>query len=98
MLGGFWRDFALTFVRRGAHACCRVRVSRSSMLPHSPSASPEPEDRLHSLIAGYLESMEKGTKLDRAALLTQHADLADELEAFFAIHDQIHEEIHRATV
>jgi tRNA A-37 threonylcarbamoyl transferase component Bud32 len=51
---------------------------------------PTPRDkRLHEVIAAYLEAVRVGQVPDRRDLLARHADLATELVAFFADHDQL---------
>src|SRR5579863_1956875 len=47
------------------------------------------QERLERVLADYLHSVEQGHPLDRAALLAAHADLADDLQAFFRNHDSM---------
>jgi WD40 repeat protein/serine/threonine protein kinase len=47
------------------------------------------DERLHEVIAAYLEALESGSAPERAALLAQHADLAPELTLFFANQDHV---------
>ena len=49
------------------------------------------EQRINQVIADYLTSVEAGRPLDRQELLVRHADLADDLAAFFADHDRMRE-------
>ncbi len=44
--------------------------------------------RVNQIIADYLQSIERGEVPDRAGLLVRHADIAQELSAFFADHDR----------
>jgi len=46
------------------------------------------DERVNGIIAEYLRCVERGDVPDRAALLARHAELATELSAFFADHDQ----------
>jgi len=48
-----------------------------------------PEDRVDQLIADFLQAPAGGKEPDRAALLAQNPDLADELRSFFADHDRV---------
>jgi hypothetical protein len=47
------------------------------------------EGRLNNLIAEHLEAVEAGRPPDREAWLAQGPDLADDLRAFLAAHDQM---------
>jgi hypothetical protein len=47
------------------------------------------DGRLDDVIAAYLEAVESGTPVDRAALQADHPDLADELSIFFANQDHL---------
>src|SRR5262249_37200073 len=49
----------------------------------------ERERRLHEVIARYLEAVAAGQAPEREELLTRHADLADDLRAFFADHPRL---------
>jgi eukaryotic-like serine/threonine-protein kinase len=51
--------------------------------------SPDQEQRLDDVIAAYLEAVESGTTVDRAALAAEHPDLAEELTIFFANQDHL---------
>jgi WD40 repeat protein/serine/threonine protein kinase len=48
----------------------------------------EPHGPLQQVIADYLQSEASGRPVERAQLLANHPELADELQAFFADHDQ----------
>ena len=47
------------------------------------------DDRLQELVAAYLAAVERGESPDRAALVTNHPELAGELRAFFADHETL---------
>jgi WD40 repeat protein/tRNA A-37 threonylcarbamoyl transferase component Bud32 len=47
------------------------------------------EERFQLLVADWLEQVRRGTAPDRAVLLSQHPEYADELRAFFEDHDRV---------
>jgi dienelactone hydrolase len=47
------------------------------------------EERLHAVLADYLDAAEAGRPTDRSELISAHPDLAAELAAFFAEQDQM---------
>jgi WD40 repeat protein len=49
---------------------------------------PEPDDTLELVIADYLQAEVSGRPIQRRELLARHPELAEELQAFFADHDQ----------
>src|SRR5262245_55137492 len=46
------------------------------------------EDRLHELLLGYVEAVERGEKPDRGAFLARHPEFAAELAEFVAGQDR----------
>jgi WD40 repeat protein len=53
----------------------------------APESSSSREERVNAVIADYLEAVAVGKRPDRAAILAQHPDLADDLQRFFADQD-----------
>jgi len=45
--------------------------------------------KLNEIVAGYLTALQAGHVPNRAELLAQHPELAADLRAFFADHDQV---------
>jgi serine/threonine protein kinase len=54
----------------------------------SDSGNSTSDAPINRIIADYLQSIEKGEVPDRASLLARHAEIAEELSAFFADHDR----------
>src|SRR5438874_9581734 len=52
-----------------------------------------PDERLHTVIAEYLQADEAGRPPDRTELLTRHPDLAEGLCEFFADHDRVRQAV-----
>lgn len=48
-------------------------------------------ERLHEVIAGFLEQAEAGQQPDREQLLEENVEIADELRVFFDDHDRMHQ-------
>jgi WD40 repeat protein len=63
-----------------------IPANRSEL---KPDPGDDREQRLHEVIAAYLEGLESGGAPDRGALLTQHPDLAAELTLFFSNQDHV---------
>src|SRR5438105_1620575 len=59
------------------------------MTTENPESSSQ-EQRLHEILAVYLEAHQAGQAPDRQELLARHPDLAGELAAFLAAPDQLH--------
>jgi eukaryotic-like serine/threonine-protein kinase len=53
----------------------------------------EPDERLHTVIAEYLQAAEAGQPPDRTALLARYPDLAEGLREFFAGHDRVRQAV-----
>jgi serine/threonine protein kinase len=47
------------------------------------------EDRLNEVLLAYVEALQEGNRPDRALLLAAHPELREDLEAFFAGHDEV---------
>ena len=58
------------------------------MSHETDSVSPR-EQRLHEIVAGFLQAVDAGLTPDRERLLALHPDLADSLRTFFADHDRM---------
>ena len=56
----------------------------------SREAEPSHEQRLHAILADYLQAAESGQPPDRQQLLSAHPEVADDLRTFFADHDRMH--------
>jgi tRNA A-37 threonylcarbamoyl transferase component Bud32 len=54
----------------------------------SDSGNSTRDERINQIVAEYLRSIERGEVPDRSGLLARHADIAEELSAFFADHDR----------
>ena len=63
-----------------------------------PSLSSEKQHRLHKILAEFLAELEAGRVQDRAGLLARYPELAEELNEFFANHDQMARLARPATV
>lgn len=61
------------------------------MIHSRTSESNGSDPRLQEIVAAYLDAVASGQIPERERLLEQHADLADELRAFFADHDRMTE-------
>src|ERR1700729_4087657 len=55
----------------------------------TPPLSAQRERRLDDILAEYLDSLEAGQAPERAALILLHPEYADDLNEFFANHDQM---------
>src|SRR5437773_10212399 len=56
-----------------------------------PSSSAGPEERLHEILAEYLQAVDAGQQPIRDEFVNRHPDLADELRDFFANQDRADE-------
>jgi serine/threonine protein kinase len=55
----------------------------------NPPAECDREERLNEVLLAYVEALQAGLSPDRGQLLAGHPDLRQELEAFFASHDEL---------
>jgi WD40 repeat protein len=60
-------------------------------MPQDPV--PPADERLHTVIAEYLQADEAGQPPDRTELLSRHPDLAEGLREFFADHDRVRQAV-----
>src|SRR5438874_4720613 len=60
-------------------------------MPQEPAHVPD--ERLHTVIAEYLQADEAGRPPDRTELLSRHPDLAEGLREFFAAHDRVRQAV-----
>jgi serine/threonine protein kinase len=58
-------------------------------MTHDPTADPDREERLNEALLAYVEARQAGREPDRGRFLASHPDLRDELEEFFASHDEV---------
>lgn len=58
-------------------------------MTHDLSGEPDREERLHEVLLAYVEARQAGREPDRGRLLAGHPDLRNELEEFFAGHDEM---------
>ena len=57
----------------------------------TPSSSAAPEERLHEILAEYLQAVDAGQQPIRDEFVNRHPELADELRDFFANQDRLAE-------
>src|SRR5271157_4516636 len=74
------------------------RFEREPFMASGPSVSSEKQYRLHQIIAEYLAELEAGRPQNRASLIARNPDLTEELNEFFANHDQMARLARPATV
>jgi serine/threonine protein kinase len=58
-------------------------------MTHDPNGDPDREGRLNEALLAYVEARQAGRAPDRGAFLAAHPDFRDELEEFFAGHDEV---------
>jgi serine/threonine protein kinase len=58
-------------------------------MTHTPASDSDREERLNEVLLTYVEALQAGERPDRQQLLALHPDLRDELELFFASHDEV---------
>jgi serine/threonine protein kinase len=54
-----------------------------------PAGDPTREERLNDALLAYVEALQAGREPDRGRFLAAHPDLRDDLEEFFAGHDEV---------
>jgi serine/threonine protein kinase len=58
-------------------------------MTHDPTGDPDREARLNEALLAYVEARQAGREPDRGPFFASYPDLCDELEEFFAGHDEV---------
>jgi serine/threonine protein kinase len=58
-------------------------------MTHEPTDDLDREERLNEVLLAYVEARQAGREPDRGQFLASHPDLRDDLEEFFAGHDEV---------